>query len=154
MGEVLGIEGPARDDLHRVALMHDIGKLSVSNRILDKPGRLTDAEFARVREHPLFTQWVLDRVTCFAHIAPVAAAHHERLDGGGYPRGLGSQDLTPLMRVLAVADVFEALTADRPYRRALPADDALGIMRLDVPSRLDPDAFGALETVVDRGAVP
>jgi HD-GYP domain-containing protein (c-di-GMP phosphodiesterase class II) len=58
------------------------------------------------------------------------------------------------MRVLAVADVFEALTADRPYRRALPADDALGIMRLDVPSRLDPDAFGALETVVDRGAVP
>ena len=139
-------------DLRRAALMHDIGKLAISNRILDKPARLTAAEFARVKEHPLFTQWVLERVGCFRDLAPVAGAHHERLDGSGYPRGLGPAELTLPMRVLAVADVYEALTAERPYRPALDSDDALAVMRLDVPGRLDADAFEALETVLERQA--
>ena len=91
---VLGFEGDDLDDMRRVALLHDIGKLAVSSRILDKPAALTAAEIARVREHPLFTEWVLDRVTCFRDLAPVASAHHERLDGSGYPRGLGSDDLS------------------------------------------------------------
>ena len=150
MGAVLGFGMEELGDLRRVALLHDIGKLAVSNRILDKPSRLTSAEFERVKEHPLFTQWVLERVSCFRELAPIAGAHHERLDGGGYPRGLGAEDLTVPMRVLAVADVYEALTAERPYRHALADEDALDLMRLDVPHRLDATAFGALETVVDR----
>jgi HD-GYP domain-containing protein (c-di-GMP phosphodiesterase class II) len=154
MGAVLGLELEELGDLRRVALLHDLGKLAVSNRILDKPGRLTDAEFARVKEHPLFTQWVLERVSCFEALAPVASAHHERLDGRGYPRGLAAADLTLPMRVLAVADVYEALTAERPYRHALPEDDALAIIRRDVPSRLDADAFRALETVIGRRPAP
>jgi HD-GYP domain-containing protein (c-di-GMP phosphodiesterase class II) len=152
MGAALGLETAELTDLRRLGLLHDLGKLAVSNRILDKPDRLTDAEFARVREHPLFTQWVLNRVSCFRDLAPVAAAHHERLDGSGYPRGLGADQLTVAMRVLAVADVYEALTADRPYRRALSDDDALDLMRLDVPHRFDPDAFDALEAVLERPA--
>jgi len=152
IAEVLGFDAELVSGLRHAALLHDIGKLSLSNRILDKPARLTPAEFERVKEHPLFTQWVLDRVSCFRDVSAVAVAHHERLDGSGYPRGLDAADLTLPMRVLAVADVHEALTADRPYRPALGSEDALAVMRLDVPSRLDADAFEALETVLDRQA--
>jgi HD-GYP domain-containing protein (c-di-GMP phosphodiesterase class II) len=144
LGAVLGFEPEELADLRRAALLRDIGNLAVSNRILDKPANLTPAEYERVKEHPLFTRWVLERIGCFHHLAPVASAHHERLDGCGYPRRLAADDLTMPMRVLAVADVFEALTAERPYRRALAEDDALDIVRLDVPTRLDPDAFAAL----------
>jgi HD-GYP domain-containing protein (c-di-GMP phosphodiesterase class II) len=150
IGAALGFDPVDLRDLRHVALLHDVGKLVISNRILDKPDRLTNAEFERVKEHPLFTQWVLERVSCFQHLAPVAAAHHERLDGGGYPRGLRADDLTMPMRVLALADVYEALTANRPYRQALTPDEALGVIHLDVPSRLDVDAFNALAAVVGR----
>jgi HD-GYP domain-containing protein (c-di-GMP phosphodiesterase class II) len=150
MGAALGLDAEAVDDLRRVSLLHDIGKLAVSNRILDKPAALTDAEFARVKEHPLFTQWVLERMSAFEEVAAVGAAHHERLDGSGYPRGLHGDDLTLPMRVLAVADVYEALTAERPYRHALAEEQALDIIRRDVPRRLDGDAYEALEAVMDR----
>jgi HD-GYP domain-containing protein (c-di-GMP phosphodiesterase class II) len=149
MGAAVGIDPAELGDLRRVALLHDIGKLAVSNRILDKPGELTVAEFARVKEHPLFTRWVLERVSCFEPLAAVAAAHHERLDGSGYPRGLTAEDLTMPMRVLAVADVYEALTAERPYRHALAEEQALELMRRDVPDRLDAEAYAALEAVID-----
>jgi HD-GYP domain-containing protein (c-di-GMP phosphodiesterase class II) len=149
MGAALGFGAEALGDLARVALLHDVGKLAVSSRILDKPTALTNAEFARVKEHPLFTQWVLERVSVFEEVAAVAAAHHERLDGSGYPRGLHGDDLTLPMRVLAIADVYEALTAERPYRRALTEEEALDIIRRDVPRRLDGDAYDVLETVID-----
>jgi HD-GYP domain-containing protein (c-di-GMP phosphodiesterase class II) len=152
IAEVLGFDAEDVSGLGHAALLHDIGKLSLSNRILDKPARLSSAEFERVKEHPLFTQWVLDRVSCFRDVSAVAVAHHERLDGSGYPRGLVAADLTLPMRVLAVADVHEALTANRPYRPALDSEDALAVMRLDVPGRLDADAFEALETVLERQA--
>jgi HD-GYP domain-containing protein (c-di-GMP phosphodiesterase class II) len=152
IGAALGMDADDLADLRRVGLLHDIGKLAVSNRILDKPGRLTESEYARVKEHPLFTQWVLERVPCFEALAPLAGAHHERLDGSGYPRGLTAYELTLPMRVLAIADVYEALTAERPYRHALAEDQALEIIRGDVPSRLDADAYRALETVIDAPA--
>jgi HD-GYP domain-containing protein (c-di-GMP phosphodiesterase class II) len=135
-------------DLRRAALLHDIGKLAVSNRILDKPSRLTAAEFDRVKEHPLITERILARVPGCEHLAPLAGAHHERLDGSGYPRGLAAADLTPPMRLLAVADVYEALTSARPYRAARSSDEALAIIRDDVPARFDPEAFGLLEGVL------
>ena len=152
IAEQLGFHAEELGDLGRAALLHDIGKLALSNRILDKPDRLSSAEFERVKEHPLFTRWVLDRVGCFHDLSAVAGAHHERLDGSGYPRGLVAGDLTLPMRVLAVADVYEALTSNRPYRPALTSEDAIDIIHLDVPGRLDADAFGALETVLERRA--
>ncbi len=154
MAAELGFKAPAARDLRRAALMHDVGKLVISNRILDKPDPLTVYEYARVKEHPLFTQWVLERVGVLADLAPVASAHHERLDGSGYPRGLGTSELSTAMRVLSVADVYAALTAERPYRPALDSDDALGVMRLDVPSRLDGEAFGVLEGLLERAPAP
>jgi len=145
---VMGFGGLALRDLRRAALLHDIGKLAISNRILDKPGRLTEDEFAAVREHPTYSLRILERASCFAPIAWVAATHHERLDGSGYPFGLAADKLTSSMRVLAVADVYEALTAERPYREALPVGRALEIVRDDAPHRLDAAAVAALEEFV------
>ena len=144
IGRRLGFHPDTLRDLRRAGLLHDVGKLAVDNLILDKPGRLTEEGLAVVRRHPVHSRKILELAPCFAPIAALAANHHERLDGRGYPRGLGAADLDPPMRVLAVADVFEALTASRPYRQALPVEAALEIIARDVPHSLDPCAFAAL----------
>jgi HD-GYP domain-containing protein (c-di-GMP phosphodiesterase class II) len=147
---LLGCEDKVLGDMRRAALLHDVGKLAISNRILDKPARLTEAEFALVRRHPLHTATILERTPGFAPLASLAGAHHERLDGSGYPHGLDGGALTVPMRVLAVADVYEALTSERPYRPAMSSAEALDVMRPDVPARLDRDAFNALEAVLEE----
>ncbi len=144
----LGVDARTRRELGRAARLHDIGKLSISNRILDKPGSLSDADWRQIRKHPLVGEHILQRVPSLGVLAPIAGAHHERLDGSGYPRGLDADALTMPMRVLAVADVYAALTAERPYRPAHAPQRALELMRADVPQRLDSDAFTALNTVV------
>ena len=116
IGAALGFDPMARRILLRAGLLHDIGKLAVSNHILDKPGKLTDEEFRAIKTHPVHTLRILERAPCFAELADLAANHHEKLDGSGYPRSLQADDLDLPMRVLAVADIYEALTADRPYR--------------------------------------
>ncbi|MGH7657262.1 MAG: HD-GYP domain-containing protein, partial [Gemmatimonadales bacterium] len=117
LGRSMGFDMAQLRDLRRAALLHDIGKLGVSNLILDKPAKLTDEEFAQVRNHPRYTMEILNRVSAFRGIADVAGSHHERLDGRGYHRGLGAADLSLPARVLATADVCEALLAERPYRK-------------------------------------
>ena len=141
----LGFPDESLRDLRRAGLLHDIGKLAISNLILDKPGKLTEEEFAAVKRHPLVTEQILRRVTRFADIADIAAAHHEKLDGSGYHRGVRGDELGLPARVLAVADIFEAMTADRPYRGPMEMEQALELMRRDVGARICPDAFGALE---------
>ncbi len=150
VAEVLGFDADERRILRRAALLHDIGKLAISNRILDKPGKLTDEEFREVQSHPVHSLHILQRAPCFRELADLAANHHERLDGSGYPRALGADALDLPMRVLAVADVYEALTADRPYRGSLTADEALAIIDRDVPHRLDLTARNALKALVSR----
>ena len=145
MASALGADVEMLRDLRRAALLHDIGKLAISSRILDKPAPLTGSEFAQIKEHPLITERILARVPGCEHIAPVACAHHERLDGGGYPRGLTAAELTMPMRLLAIADVYEALTSERPYRPARSSEEALAIIRADVPERFDGQAFAVLE---------
>ena len=124
----LDVSDRARRWMRRAALLHDIGKLGISNRLLDKPERLTDDEFDTIRTHPALGRDVLSHIDIFAPLARVAAAHHERLDGAGYPAGLPGRDLSWEMRVISVADVFDALSADRPYRAALPLAEVWGIM--------------------------
>jgi putative nucleotidyltransferase with HDIG domain len=146
IGEVLGFEPTDLRDLRRAALLHDIGKLGVSNLILDKPGRLTEEEVAQVRLHPAYTQQILARVPAFESIVEPASAHHERLDGRGYHLGVPAEWLSPKSRVLAVADVYEALTADRPYRAGLPREEVVGILRREAGSGLCPASVEAILT--------
>jgi len=153
VGERLGFDADAKRDMMRAGLLHDIGKLGVSNRILDKPGRLTDGEFARVREHPKLTYDILSRVTPFRDIAETAANHHERLDGSGYHRGLTGDQLDLPSRILAVADVYAALTQDRPYREALPKERALEILAKESGKQLCPTSVAALEELAAEGAL-
>jgi HD-GYP domain-containing protein (c-di-GMP phosphodiesterase class II) len=136
-------------DLRRAGLLHDIGKLGVSTLILDKPDRLTERERAEIRVHPAYTQRILERVAAFADIVAVASAHHERLDGKGYHLGLTGERLSPMSRALAVADVYEATTADRPYRKGLPRHEAIAILRRLAGTALCPSSVEALASEVD-----
>ncbi len=137
---------PATSTLvRRAALLHDIGKLSVSNAILEKPGKLTSEEWTIMRMHPVYTRTILMNIRGFDHLADVAAAHHERLDGTGYPEGRTADRMNIPARIIAVADVYQALSEERPYRKALSTETVFGIMQTDSPTRLDQDCFEALK---------
>ena len=145
IAEELGFSGQSRRRLKRAALLHDIGKLGVSNQILDKPGGLDESEWASVRHHPLQGEIILSRIGAFAELARIAGAHHERLDGKGYPRGLAATEIDLETRIVTAADVFDALTAERPYRPAMPVDCAFAVMARDVGAAIDQDCFIALQ---------
>lgn len=144
IAERLGLEPGQLRSLQHAGLLHDIGKLSVSNAILDKPGPLDAEEWEAVRLHPYYTLRILNHIEGFETLARVAAAHHERLDGRGYFQGLKDEQIVLESRILATADVFDALTASRPYRPALPEEVALRIMERDRGLGLCGDCLDAL----------
>ncbi|MFN4009075.1 MAG: HD domain-containing phosphohydrolase [Pannonibacter sp.] len=150
IAEELGLDPEHRRWLRRAALLHDLGKLGVSNQVLDKPGKLDDLEWSSVRSHPAASETILARVPAFADIAPVAGAHHERLDGKGYPRGLKGDDICLEARILTVADVFDALTAERPYRGPMPIAKALAILDEEAGFAFDPTCITALKSGLAR----
>jgi putative nucleotidyltransferase with HDIG domain len=151
IAEATGAGDALRRDILRAGLLHDIGKLGVSNRVLDKPSRLDAQEFAEIRKHPLWTLEILRHVSAFRHVADDAARHHERLDGAGYPWKFTAPELSVVSRILSVADVYEALTADRPYRAGMSADAALDIMRGDRSTAFDPQIFDAAAALAESG---
>jgi HD-GYP domain-containing protein (c-di-GMP phosphodiesterase class II) len=129
----------------RAALIHDLGRLGVSNAVWDKPGPLTGAEFERVRLHPYLTERMLARVPALARSREIAARHHERLDGSGYPHGLTAASLSPADRLLAAADVYHALTEPRPHRPAHPPDQAAATLTAQAQAgRLDGDSVNTV----------
>ncbi|HEU5040389.1 MAG TPA: HD-GYP domain-containing protein, partial [Gemmatimonadales bacterium] len=148
IGRAMDLEPEELRDLRRAGLLHDIGKLGVSNLILDKPGKLTDQEVAQVRLHPAYTQQILGRVAAFAGIVEAASAHHERLDGKGYHLGLPGERLSAMARALAVADVYEALIADRPYRAGLPRDEVVAMLRRQSGTAWCPESVEAVAAEV------
>jgi putative nucleotidyltransferase with HDIG domain len=150
----LGLD-PADDRrLSRAALLHDIGKLGISSRILDKPGALTPTERAAMERHPVHTVEILLRVDAFDDFAWTAALHHEKLDGSGYPWRLQGSHIDLPSRILAVADVYEALTAERPYRAAMTPAAALAVLRRDAGTRLSAEAIAALADAIASGPEP
>ncbi|HEY6608847.1 MAG TPA: HD domain-containing phosphohydrolase [Candidatus Limnocylindria bacterium] len=150
LADELGLPPASARDVRRGGLLHDIGKLGVPNRILDKPDRLTADEYLQIREHPELSLRILQPVAIFSRVAEIAAAHHERMDGTGYYRGLDAERLAIEARVVAVADVYEALTADRPYRAAMTADEALEVMGRMAGDHLATEVLAKLPAVIGR----
>ena len=148
---VMGVGEGRRGWLRRAAALHDIGKLGVSNRILDKPAALDEAEWVEMRGHASHTQEILGRIGVLTDLAAVAAAHHERLDGAGYPLGLADAQICRETRIITASDFYDALTADRPYRAAMSSGEALRIMDAEVGAAIDGDVFDALRWEVTRG---
>ncbi len=141
----LGLADPELRLLRRAGLVHDVGRLGVSNAIWDKPGPLTASERERVRIYPYLTERVLARPAALARLGRVAALHQERLDGSGYPHGMSGSAIDVAARVLAAADVFQALREPRPHRDRLTEDDAAATLRLEARAgRLDGEAVNAV----------
>ena len=144
LANYFGFSKQRTNELRRAALLHDVGKLGVSNAILDKPDKLTDEEFATVKLHPKFSHEILGRINGFERITEIASAHHEKLNGRGYWRGLCAEQLDLEMRILAVSDVYDALSAARPYRDALPLETVFSILDKESGHGLDADCVNGL----------
>lgn len=149
-------EGVNAWDVAWAGLLHDVGKIGVPRRLLDKPGRLSDSEWRIVQRHASDSQRIISTIRDLAHLAYPAAAHHERYEGGGYPAGAAGEAIPLIGRILAYADVFDALTTTRSYRPALSTRDALTHIRSIVGTALDPHlgkvALDALEALAAPGA--
>jgi putative nucleotidyltransferase with HDIG domain len=140
----MGFEDADVDRIEYAALLHDLGKIGISRSVLSKPGALSDDEYEKIREHPDIAARILESVPFLEDVRPIVQDHHERVDGLGYGRGLAGDGVSTSARVLAVADSFDAMTADRPYRRAMPEDMAVSELRANSGSQFDPIAVEAL----------
>ena len=154
VAERLGMSPAERRVLRRAAILHDVGKLGVSSRILEKPGPLDPDEWQTMRSHAWYTTQILGRIPALRDMALIAGSHHERLDGTGYPMKLEAQVISLETRIITVCDIYDALTADRPYRKALSRERALEIMTGDVGKAIDAECLAALRAVVESETAP
>ncbi|MDP1926884.1 MAG: HD domain-containing phosphohydrolase [Thiobacillus sp.] len=145
VANTLGLPGERVRWLRRGALLHDIGKLGVSNAVLDKPGRLDENEWELVKAHAAYSEQIMGRLNIFSELAGIAAAHHERLDGKGYPRGLTAEHISIETRIITVADIFDAITAERPYRGAIPVAESIAMMEKERDTAIDGACLDALK---------
>jgi len=146
LGKVAGLDTAACDRLELAGLLHDIGKLRIPDEILEKQGSLTEREREVMMSHSFETYQILKRTPGLNQIAELAAFHHERLNGNGYPFHTGAAKITPEMRIIQVADVFQALAQRRPYRAPMAVDAILAEMRkMVVDQSLDPEIFSLVE---------
>lgn len=148
VGGAMGLDLAQLRSLKRAAVLHDVGKLGVSSSILEKPGRLDDHEWAVMRGHAAQTAEILGRIAPLREMAMIAASHHERLDGKGYPLGLDENLLAIEARIITVCDFFDALTADRPYRSALSHEQAFDIMEREAGAAIDVRCLSMLRKTI------
>ena len=147
----LGLDQAATDGLRLAGLMHDIGKLTVPAEILNKPTLLTPIEFELIKGHVAAADEILRPIDFEYAVAEIVVQHHERLDGSGYPAGLRGDEILPEARILAVADVVEAMASHRPYRPALGIEAALAEIRAGAGTRFEAEAVAACERLFARG---
>jgi len=136
------------------ALLHDIGKIGISDAVLQKPGRLTPEEETLIRQHPVIGRKILECVQGFDAYLAVVELHHENWDGLGYPRGLKAEETPRTARIVKVADAYDAMTSDRPYRRGMAHDQAIRILQENAGTQLDPDAVEAFVALGDISRRP
>jgi len=150
IGTAMHLSQGELDDLYRGGLIHDIGKIGIPTAILDKPGKLTQEEYLRVCEHPRMGARILEPIRAYAGIVTLVVQHHERYDGSGYPDGLKGEQIALSARILAVADVFEALSADRPYRPGMGFQQIIDYMRQQSGKQFDPAVVAAVLKTRER----
>ncbi len=148
IGQEIGYSSQQLKVLNQAAMLHDIGKIGIPDSVLNKPGRLTDAEFSIVKEHPVRSHRIIQQARSLQREIPGVRHHHERLDGTGYPDGLQGDAIPMDARVIAVADVFDALTSARPYREAWSVERALEIIDQEAGAKLDLRCVAALRRVL------
>tara|TARA_R110001599_G_scaffold9041_21_gene44954 strand:- start:5386 stop:6765 length:1380 start_codon:yes stop_codon:yes gene_type:complete len=151
IAEHLAMDGQSRRVLRRAAILHDVGKLGVSSAILEKPGKLDAEEWQIMQSHAAHTTNILGQIGVMSDMAMIAGSHHERLDGKGYPLGLDERSIAMESRIITVADIYDALTTDRPYRKAMSTEKAMAILQSEVGVAVDPRCFEALQFVVAGG---
>ena len=153
LGEQLGLSTDEITALRRAGVVHDVGKVAVPDAILLKPGRLTEEEWKLVREHPVVGERICAPLRSFRLVLPIIRHHHEKLDGSGYPDGLRGDAIPVTARVMQIVDVYDALTTERPYKRAFPIADALQTIKEEVAKGWwDPQVFARFEQLVRSSA--
>ncbi len=139
LAEEMGFSGEDLNNIRRGALLHDIGKISIPDEIILKPGKLTDDEFEIVKKHPIFAQKWLSQIELLKPALQIPYYHHERWDGSGYPQGLAKEEIPVIARMFAVVDVWDALISDRPFRNAMTKDAALDLIVSEAGKQFDPE---------------
>lgn len=151
IAEKLGMSSASRRLLRRAAILHDVGKLGVSSAILEKPGKLDAEEWESMRAHAALTTNILGQIGVMSEMAMIAGSHHERLDGKGYPLGLNESSISLESRIITIADIYDALTADRPYRSAMSSEKAMEILHGELGVAVDRQCYAALREVLEEG---
>lgn len=141
------------EDLSAAAVLHDIGKIGIPETILNKPGKLTASEYQEIKKHPLIGYEAVKNIPEFKKIAQCIIMHHEAFDGSGYPCGKAMNDIPFIARVLSIADVFEALTANRAYRKAMTINQAREIMLAGRGTKFDPEILDTFIELLDAGKI-
>jgi putative nucleotidyltransferase with HDIG domain len=154
IAEAMHVESADLEILKVASLLHDIGKLGTYDVILNKAGPLTEDEWKLVMMHPGRGAEILGPITDFDHIIPIIKYHHERVDGKGYPDGLKGKEIPLLAKILCLADSFDAMTAERPYKAAMSREDAISHIRQKAGTQFDPEVAGAFLTVIGESQDP
>lgn len=153
LGSAIGMADDELTLLYKAALLHDVGTLSVPAAVLSKAGRLDPAEFSQVKQHPVVGEEILSALPRSEQLLPAVRHHHERMDGAGYPDGLGGEDIPLFARIIAIADTFVALTSDRPYRRRRPKDEAIRTLQQGAGKQWDAALVDRFLKVLEQGDV-
>jgi HD-GYP domain-containing protein (c-di-GMP phosphodiesterase class II) len=149
VGEALGLGPDRQRNLEFAALLHDVGKISIPKEIINKPGKLDADEWLLVKTHTVAGQQLLDRIGGFMHeVGRIVRSHHERWDGGGYPDGLAGEAIPLQARIIACCDSWDAMRTDRPYRKALPEDQAVAELTANAGLQFDPRIVEALLGII------
>ena len=148
-----GFSEEEQENLRKAALLHDIGKIGIPDSILNKPDRLTDEEYAIMKTHVTNGAEILKDFTLIDHVVEGARYHHERYDGKGYPDGLKGRDIPLYGRIIAVADAFDAMTANRVYRKRLPFADVLNELRNGRGTQFDPELLDDFLNAIESGEI-
>jgi putative two-component system response regulator len=152
LGETAGLSPEQLDLLFNAAPMHDVGKIGIADRVLLKPGKLDDEEWAIMRQHPVIGAEIIGvgGGLLLDTAREIALTHHEKWDGSGYPAGLRGEDIPLFSRVVAIADVFDALTTERPYKKAWPVDEALALLEREAGRHFDPQLVSLFLSLLPR----